>query len=528
MRFFLPLLAAAAASAASAAAPAPRPNIVVVLTDDLDAVLGSVDAALPKTVGLLGGNNGTTATRWFAHTPICCPSRAQILTGRYFHNLRTESPTDGGCMHINVSANADAPGYVFYSERYFARHFHNIGYTVGVFGKHLNSDNTLAAPPGVDRWFVNGGGDYYSPSFTGWGGRSPIRFKNCTDERPDGACYSTSVIGNVSLGWISDHVAKKPAQPFFAYIAVKAPHIQDGPGWPITEEAGWYNHTFPLATTRAPRTPNWNLTGLTDHHWLVRSQPGMTDLQVEKSDALYAHRLRSLLSVDDLVASLCDTLARLDVLDSTVIAFTSDHGFQSGQFGMPEGKWNAFENDLRVPFFIRGPGVAKGGTFAHPASHVDLMPTLLGLAGAPQTPAGMDGRSAAHLLAPGGYLGSAADDDASHRIKGPWRTELLIEYMGGHVERYAALEDSTNNTFRLLRVVDPAAPEGQRNMIYAEFTDLTNWAFDAPASEFELFDLDADPFQEKNIVGSADPELLKGLKARLAKASTCQGTTQCA
>ena len=144
------------------------PNIVVVLADDLDQTLGSAGLALNKTREIIGGN-GATAKNWFAHTPICCPSRAEILTGRYFHNLRTASPQDQGCMHINVSRNASSSE--FYSKFYFATHFQKLGYTVGLFGKHLNSANSAKAPPGVDRWFVNGGGNYFNPTFTDPSGR---------------------------------------------------------------------------------------------------------------------------------------------------------------------------------------------------------------------------------------------------------------------------------------------------------------------------------------------------------------------
>lgn len=495
------------------------PNIVLVVTDDLDEKLKSVEKALPRTVALLGGNNGTTATNWYTPTPICCPARAQILSGRYFHNLWTEKVSDPGCMHVKTSD-------FFTSEKFFAPYFQNLGYTVGVFGKVLNNANPSTNPPGVDRWMANGGGNYYSPSFSvGWEQGKNVKFDNCTDVRADGACYSTSVIGNTSLAWIRDHLASgdgaaDETKPFFAYIAVKAPHIQDGPGWPITLEAPWYNNTFSTTTTPAPRTPNWNATGsvVADHHWLIRQQPGMTEEQVQRSDALYAHRLNALLSVDDLVSDLVSTLNQLDVLDNTVIAFTSDHGFQLGQFGMPEGKWNAYEHDIRVPFFIRGPGVPRGGKFNWPASHVDIMPTLLGFAGLEKMPESMDGKSAADVIKAcnGTRDGATAED---------WRRYQLVEYLGQDVVRYGALEDSKNNTFRLLRVADPSAPEGNRNLMYAEFTDLTNRDFEQPASERELFDLDKDPWQLQNLVGKADPGLLSQLAEKAKELFECKGST---
>lgn len=167
---------------------------------------------------------------------------------------------------------------------------------------------------------------------------------------------------------------------------------------------------------------------------------------------------------------------------------------------MPQGKWNSYDNDLRIPFVIRGPGIEPGVTFRQIASQVDTMPTILGLAGVP-TPSTMDGRSIAHLLmadnptampAPVAELLNSQAGRTS--AEAPWRTAQLIEYYGlGNVVRYEHLEDTDNNTFRTLRVIDPAAPHGEQNLKLSEFTGWANWDFnnaDDPENEFEMFDLD--------------------------------------
>jgi hypothetical protein len=120
-------------------------NIVLFLMDDMDLKLGSWKA-LSKTTKLLS-EQGATAENWMIHTPVCCPSRAELVTGRYFHNIRVADPSDHGCMHVNVSLTND-----FYSDWYFGPHLQKAGYTVGIFGKHLNSDNPACPPPGIDRW----------------------------------------------------------------------------------------------------------------------------------------------------------------------------------------------------------------------------------------------------------------------------------------------------------------------------------------------------------------------------------------
>ena len=101
---------------------------------------------MKRTDALLGAQ-GATARNWFIHTPVCCPSRAEILTGRYLHNVRT---SDGsGCMHVNES-KVNPVSYA---------HYLNAGanYSVGYFGKHLNNCPS-SPPPGFDcptcYWFA--------------------------------------------------------------------------------------------------------------------------------------------------------------------------------------------------------------------------------------------------------------------------------------------------------------------------------------------------------------------------------------
>ena len=426
-------------------------------------------------------------------------------------------------MYVDVDADVK---HKFYSEDYFARHFNDMGYTVGIFGKHLNNYNTKEAPPGVERWFINGGGEYLNPSFSSAEPRvepTEVRYDNCT--LPNGIstdCYSTSVIGNVSLSWISDQVKGDPTRPFFAYIAVKAPHIQDGPGFPQATPAPWYTDAKLSGRNYAPRTPNYSPYNVScpDHHWLVRQQPPLTELEANKVDELYASRLRTLLSVDDLVEDLVATLDNLGVLDNTYILFTSDNGYRFGQFRMPQGKFHPYENDIRVPMYIRGPGIRPGSIRPDIlGSHVDIMPTLLSLASPSSGDAnismaiqGMDGQDLSPLL-----LGKASSKDEPNLV--------VIEYVGlGPVVRYQHQEDAFNNTFVALRIIDPTLPQGWQNIKYVEYTDCRNdWNFTNAAQEYELFDLAADPFEMNNIFSIASRDLLDRLHKVLRELYTCAG-----
>ena len=201
------LLFALCALQLSAAAPSPQPlgpvkpgspNIVLFLTDDMDYTLGGW-APMAQTTKLLS-ERGATATHWTVHTPVCCPSRTELITGRYFHNVKGADSSAKSCMHATPYPELAA------NEWLFAPHLRAAGYRVGVFGKWLNNYNPTNAEHGVETWFANGGGDYFNPTFAydasasnPPGGGKNVQFSNAS---APGAAYSTSVIGNISVPWV--------------------------------------------------------------------------------------------------------------------------------------------------------------------------------------------------------------------------------------------------------------------------------------------------------------------------------------
>jgi hypothetical protein len=138
-------------------------------------------------------------------------------------------------MHVNVTSDRNHP---FYGRDYFAPYFSknkNLQYTVGMFGKHLNSFNPQDFMlPGVDEMLINDGGEYLDPTFTFGSGADEsiqnVHFNTCS-KYTGMPCYSTSVIGNVSLAWIERQVKNPKKRPFLAKISVKAPHIKDSIGF---------------------------------------------------------------------------------------------------------------------------------------------------------------------------------------------------------------------------------------------------------------------------------------------------------
>ena len=413
----------------STAGNATKPNLVLFLTDDQDYALGGW-TPMRQTVALLG-DTGAIAENWFIHTPVCCPSRAQILSGRYFHNVRVPTPDGGGCMHANTSVvNPNSFGAVL----------GKAGYTLGYFGKHMNTC-PHAPPPGWDcptcGWFANGGGNdeepggYLNATFSHFMGgvavgpdeyhqqagmyvhfntplppcSSPpaprlthpsavpgavfVRGSYVANTNGEHAGYTTSLIANYSIAWL--HTVATSSKPWMVTVAPKACHV-------AAEPAPWYKRGTYIDTLAAPRTPAYNASKeqLADHHHLIANQDIITPEQGQFIDGLFRDRWRTLLSVDDAVAGVVAAVRSLGAFDNTYFLVTSDHGYNLGQHRLPSCKLNVYDHDIRIPMLIAGPGV-RPGAFSHIGSNVDVAPTLLDIAGLPAN-ADMDGTSIAPLL----------------------------------------------------------------------------------------------------------------------------------
>lgn len=127
-----------------------------------------------------------------------------------------------------------------------------------------------------------------------------------------------------------------------------------------------------VTNTAQPSGANW-----------IKTLPLQNQTIVDYEDHYYRQRLRSLQSVDELVNSVIERLESSGQLEETYIIFTSDNGYHIGQHRLAPGKSSGYEEDIRVPFFIRGPGVPEGRVDNTVTTHIDLAPTLFELAGLP-------------------------------------------------------------------------------------------------------------------------------------------------
>jgi N-acetylglucosamine-6-sulfatase len=322
------------------------------------------------------------------------------------------------------------------------------------------------------------------------------------------------VIGNASLAWLEEQAAA--GGPFFAYIAPHAPHV---PATPAHE----YENA-PLPSETAPRTPNWDYA-TQHHHWLVSDKKPLTPELVAFSDELYARRLRATMSVDDIVAAVFALLQGRGLLESTYVIYTSDHGYNLGTFRLPSGKFHVFENDIRVPFYVAGPGVTPGAALDTTlVNNVDIGATVLDLAGLGGAGYATDGRSFAAQLSAAGRAAAA------------WpRDRLLNEYWGmGYTERgpchngtspcpggVQALEDAPSNSWSALRILNAS-----HNLAYIEYRGASDAPVAPGSTNFTmLFDMQADPWQLVNLAkNDSTAGLVAALHGELWAVATCQGS----
>lgn len=366
-------LAAGVLLAPAPTAHAARPNVVIVLTDDQRwDTLSSMPTVRSELVA-----KGVTFSNAFVVNPLCCPSRASILTGRYSHS--TKVYTNGGFRRFDDSST-------------LATWLRRAGYRTGFFGKYLNSYAGTYVPPGWSRWVA------FSPS----------NVDNYFDYRlnvnrslvPRGGLpedYSTDVLAAEAEAFIRG----SGTRPFFALFAPYAPHNPATPA-PRHEDA------FPGLQPWRPAS--YNEPNTADKPAWVRARAQLSPESQTSLDGFRARQLRTLLAVDDAVERLLDVLSETGRLEDTLVIFMSDNGLLWGEHRLT-GKQAPYEESIRVPLVVRFDRLATGTrTETRQALNVDVAPTVAALAGVAAPRA--EGRSLVPLL-----RNRSVD----------WRGEFLVE-----------------------------------------------------------------------------------------------------
>jgi N-acetylglucosamine-6-sulfatase len=422
-----------------------NPNIVFILADDMrrDDL-----RYMPKTRSLLG-DKGMSFSNAFVSNALCCPSRATIMRGQYAHNTNVWTnenvggPDAGGQAYRNKGHEQDN----------VATRLDAAGYRTALIGKYLSGlKNKTRMPPGWDRWFATWG-EYFRYDANDQG-----TMKHFGADARD---YQTDVLRKQTNDFIGASVAA--GEPFFAYVALKAPH---GPATAAPRDRHKYDNL------KAPRPPSFNEQNVSDKPPWIRQLPRLSDSEKAKIDNQAEKRAESLQAVDDLVAGAVGKLRDKGVIDNTYVFFTSDNGWHRGEHRIPWNKARPYEEDVRMPLLVRGPGVAAGHQAKKLVLNTDYLPTFTDLACPSSSPCNTrnwsyvpDGRSlqpvlkgnttawrnAVLLEARPTPEGGATPAYSGIRTSGGTK---YVEYAGGKKELYYLGRD----TYELRNSYDPNSP----------------------------------------------------------------------
>jgi N-acetylglucosamine-6-sulfatase len=477
-------LAGQRGSAAVAAPPPqqPRPNILVIETDDQTQESIRV---MPNTQQLIGGE-GVTFPNSFVNFSLCCPSRATFLTGQYSHNsgVRGNQAPSGGFDRLDSSNTL--PVWL-----------QRGGYYTGLIGKYLNGYEAHRADPG---------GPLIPPGWTEWRGSTRTydffgyelneggvlntygSLTDNPDDPPDPSVYSTDVYTAKAVDFVNRRAPSQ--QPFFLWLTYLAPHGGGpNPDPPNTSHCAGTAKPAPrdlhaFDSEPLPQPPSFNEADVSDKPPSIQARTlndndsaGEGAQNIQDITRFYRCRRASLLAEDLGVQKLMAALQASGELDNTLVIFTSDNGFMHGEHRIKSGKVVPYEESIRVPLLIRGPGFRGGKTVRDLAINADLAPTILQATGAPPGRI-LDGRA----------LQGFAEKPG--RLRG---RELSIE-----TAAYSAVRTG--------------------RYIYIEYTSGQNAGF------AELYDLEADPFQLQNVAAfPAYSSVHSALAARLARVRACFG-----
>jgi arylsulfatase A-like enzyme len=438
-----------------------RPNVIVIETDDQTVESMKV----MSNVNTLIADQGVTFSNSLVNFALCCPSRATFLTGQYAHNhgvLHNQAPKGGFQKFQQLRGTNNLAVWL-----------KRAGYFTAMIGKYLNQyKNQPPIPAGWSEWHATAPYDQRVYNYPINNNGALTQFGQDPDD------FKDDVLTRKAVEFVNRRTPQ-PA-PFFLWLTYTAPHV-GGPPNPNppddckdgAKSAPRDAHAFDDA--RLPRPPNFNEADVSDKPQPIRQLPKLTQVNIGNIQRKYRCELESLLSVDVGVRKVLNALKAKGEINNTLIVYTSDNGYYHGEHRVPGDKQRPYEESIRVPLLMRGPGVPKGVTINPLAVNADLAPTIIDAANA-RAGLTMDGRS---------LLGVAR-----HPLTGRNR-QLLVE----------------EPTYKALRT--------QRYM-YVEYNN----------GERELYDLQNDPYELQSLHNSPAYASVKATLAnRLHSLKGCSGAS---
>ncbi|HVF53690.1 MAG TPA: sulfatase [Actinomycetota bacterium] len=309
--------------------PPPRPNVLVIVTDDQRAP-GTLDV-MRHTRRFF--SDGTRFEQAYATTPLCCPSRASIMTGLYAHNHGVKTNDDGSDLDQSLTLQ---------------RHLKDAGYRTALAGKYLNRWDPQVDPPHFDRWALWLRGWYYGSRYNVDG--VPKRIDR----------YSTTYIVTKALGMMRDFEATDET-PWFLYVWPLTPHK---PFTPAPQDRDARIPPF----VHDPATRDRDLSDEPD--FLRASTSSESVARKTRSE-----QLRSLISLDRELARVYGRLGALGELENTLVVFMSDNGYLWGEHGIV-GKRYPYTPSIQIPLLLRWPGYTTTATDSRLVTNLDVATTI--------------------------------------------------------------------------------------------------------------------------------------------------------
>jgi arylsulfatase A-like enzyme len=344
-------------------APATKPNVVLILTDDqrFDTLSG-----MPNVRRLLAAQ-GTTYTRAMVPTSLCCPSRATILTGLYAHSSRLFGNGDVGGPRYGGWRRFHRLGL---EKRTLGPALRAAGYRTALIGKYLNFFGRYSPdgyrPPGWDTFaaLMSSHGSYYA-----------YHLSDGTYHGLEPQDYSTDVLASRA----TDFIASTPVdQPLFLYFAPFGPHA---PYTPAPRDIGTLDgkltpFTAPTLHQRLRTMPGW-----------MQNRRHFTQAEVDQTRQ---PQLEALMSIDDAVGSIVQSLQQGNRDRDTLFVFMSDNGYFWGEHTII-GKDSPYDASTRIPMVIRWDGhTPPGSTSGRIVLNVDIARTIAEATGASMQTDGLD------------------------------------------------------------------------------------------------------------------------------------------
>jgi len=431
---------------------ADRPNVILIMTDDQGiGDFGFMGNPYIQTTHLDKLASQSLNLTNFYVSPVCAPTRASLMTGRYSERTGVYDTYNGGAIMSN-------------DEVTIAEVLKENGYSTGIFGKWHLGDNYPYRPidQGFDEALVHRGGGIGQPGdYANYFAKdssyfNPVLFRNGVPEKTKGYC--SDVFTNKAVEFIIDHNSSGKDQPFFVYLSYNAPHT------PLQLQEKYYNMYKDVEF-------DVNAFAVKDE-----AVGNMTDKDIEAAKRVYG----MVTNIDDNIGRLMDVLKNENLEQNTIVVFLTDNGPQQVRYklGLRKRKSSVYSGGVRVPCLIRYPNkIQEKRELNARLAHIDLLPCILDLCGVNPPKHNIDGKSFANFK----------EEDFKRFSE---RT-LFFEWGRGFPVKYRNFA-ALNGDYKL----------------------VGNTEANSEVSDFELFHLKSDPYENINRVDE-DAETALKLKSSM-------------